>query len=1098
MQQRADEAALRKLLIHFLISRMDAKNALAVWDLGDRAGSAELSEAAFAYVQRQLQVVVSASDGFWDLPFSHVLRLITADNLTLFNEPQAVELLCQWVHVDDLRRAQPEVFRFKARVAELESLRSEVCPQMRLRLQDDETSAEVKGANAGSCRVAFEAAKKRLEDEHAVLEKARMRIRQAQQRLAAARKALPKPKQMKLRFFNMDPPDVVRRVMCGVGVLLRIPGDLLAPPGGSVLGSSPSSPRSSPRKLFSRGSREGESLDRTSITPYAHAPSSLELVTPSSARRGADVSAESGGGGGDGGGRHGVDLTSNTLSLTRDSILERSHESLDNTRESGGDSPVTPSAFLQLSMQQALKLYNEASLPSWLRQIDAAKLTPHDCKELRRFTKARDYDPEVLKKRLGGSKQEIPLAVCSFVLAVEDLATWSHRAQQHQANIAVLDQELEEATDRLCDAESELERMRQRVTQCRKELIEIAGDDAMVDMQLELSFQRLIQGNEITRRRLVLLLRKVRWAMVPEAYVSTRLQQHPLVLRFRERPDLQRELERAAETPRVSLCEASYNLKDAYGQRLVRATLASSLDADIASVLQRQSAGEPAGVGDMSGGDRSGGYGAYGGAREKMIGLSWSRHVIAHELRCQGDYGGFLGTTETGCSVVVGPRPGSGAARSGGVSGRLGDTVLFLMGGLGVDGIATRYVRMFVPDLGGGSWKECAPLGEMVASLPWRLRASLRLLSLLVGTCVAHLVVRVLLTKRVSHPVHTRAFAAAAFLPAPARPTSENSQLALLRTQQGRPATTSSLYDRNTQQTSNVAVRNSLSSLPKPGHASARQPSRHPPPRLVLVGGVSDSQRFLKTAEVLDLSGGGLQLLSPGNHDTFADTRREAEEWRFRQTLGSNGGGGRHSGQWELIGCMRSARSLAQVLLVEGSLYVAGGLSEDRNPVRTVERLRPSFAASWLRNSSNVTGEDEPRQPISHERVEAIPLAPPKGGVFGDAPTDGQHKKRRPASVGFASVHTLQQTVEDDSERQEYFPVRILDGDGQPKPLPMSAGVQRPGGSATAAVDIPDGIRNTGDGTIRPWSRTSEGGVRAEALSRGAASQGGSDGAVTR
>jgi len=82
----------------------------------------------------------------------------------------------------------------------------------------------------------------------------------------------------------------------------------------------------------------------------------------------------------------------------------------------------------------------------------------------------------------------------------------------------------------------------------------------------------------------------------------------------------------------VALSEASYNLKDAYGQRLVRATLASSLDADIASVLQRQSAGEPAGlgggVGDASGGDRSGGY----GAREKMIGLSWSRQVVAHEL----------------------------------------------------------------------------------------------------------------------------------------------------------------------------------------------------------------------------------------------------------------------------------------------------------------------------------------------------------------------------------------------------------------------------------------------------------------------------------
>ena len=35
-QQRADEAALRKLLISFLISRLDATNALAVWDHASR------------------------------------------------------------------------------------------------------------------------------------------------------------------------------------------------------------------------------------------------------------------------------------------------------------------------------------------------------------------------------------------------------------------------------------------------------------------------------------------------------------------------------------------------------------------------------------------------------------------------------------------------------------------------------------------------------------------------------------------------------------------------------------------------------------------------------------------------------------------------------------------------------------------------------------------------------------------------------------------------------------------------------------------------------------------------------------------------------
>ena len=151
------------------------------------------------------------------------------------------------------------------------------------------------------------------------------------------------------------------------------------------------------------------------------------------------------------------------LSFAQDSILERSHESIHDTHESGATSPVTPTAVAQLSMQQALKLYNEASLPSWLRQIEATKLTKEDCSELRRFTGSRDYDPEVLKRRLGGSKLEIPLAVCSFVMAVEDVATWSLRAQQHEVNIAAFEEELEEATDRLCDAESELERMRQRV-----------------------------------------------------------------------------------------------------------------------------------------------------------------------------------------------------------------------------------------------------------------------------------------------------------------------------------------------------------------------------------------------------------------------------------------------------------------------------------------------------------------------------------------------------------------------------------------------------------------------------------------------------------
>ena len=58
-QCRADEAAVRKLVIDFLVSRLDDKNAMAIWDLGDRAGSHALSEAAFEYVQRHLQVLLT-------------------------------------------------------------------------------------------------------------------------------------------------------------------------------------------------------------------------------------------------------------------------------------------------------------------------------------------------------------------------------------------------------------------------------------------------------------------------------------------------------------------------------------------------------------------------------------------------------------------------------------------------------------------------------------------------------------------------------------------------------------------------------------------------------------------------------------------------------------------------------------------------------------------------------------------------------------------------------------------------------------------------------------------------------------------------------
>ena len=757
-------------------------------------------------------MVVSASDAFWDLPFSHVLKLVTSDNLTLFNECQAVELLGQWVHVDDLRRAQPEMMLFKALVAELQSLRADVCPQLQLRLAEDKSVVEEREQVAELHGNAYTIAKKAVEDEVARLEQAWANIDIAKRRMAAARKQLPKQKAMKLRFFNMEPPDVVRRVMCGVATVLRIPGEYTGPAAPPSQATSPAASMQA-RSRGSTGSpiaSGGNEMPRGWQSPDA-SMHSIDASHPggSTPRPRTGVSTR---------------LSFSTSPLRGDS----EYDDL-SPRKKGAP-------FAQLSMKQALQLYNEPSLPEWLRQVEPSKLTLQDCRDLHNFTRARDYDPDVLKRRLAGSKQELPVAFATFCLAVQDFAIWRLRALEHEATIIGLQQELIEATDRVCDSESKVERMKHRVLETKRELIEHAEQDALVDLRLELSFQRLVQGNAITFRRLLLLLSRVRWPMVPQGYVTSRLHEHPLIMRFRTRPELQDALERAAETPRVTLCEASWQLKDAYGQRLVRATLASSLDADIASVLQRQSAGLPASSAEdfaSAGGDRSGGY---GGARSKMIALSWRRRVLAHELRCEGDYGGFLGTTETGASVVVGPRPGSRAARAGGVGGLgelLGDTVIYVVGGLGADGVATRYVRMFVPDFGGGRWQECSPL------------------------------------------VHTRAFAAAAFLPAPPhayQPHPPNP------TQ--RPATASSIRAQG------PALMASLGQVPQPAF-------KGPPSRLVVVGGVSHTQRFLKTAEVLDLSAGGVK----GGDGSHGDTRAAAEAWRMRLTLGGNGGGRSQSGQ---------------------------------------------------------------------------------------------------------------------------------------------------------------------------------------------------------
>jgi hypothetical protein len=195
--------------------------------------------------------------------------------------------------------------------------------------------------------------------------------------------------------------------------------------------------------------------------------------------------------------------------------------------------------------------------------------------------------------------------------------------------------------------------------------------------------------------------------------------------------------------------------------------------------------------------------------------------------------------------------------------------------------------------------------------------------------------------------------------------------------------------------------------------------------------------------------------------------------------------------QWELIGALNTARSLAQVLVVEGSLYVAGGLSEDRMRVPTVERLRPSFARSWLRNSSDLSSGQ--LEQMGAESVRAISLVPAKGGIFGDDPSaNGPAHKSRSASgksVGFATMDDFQASFVGVSSRrsagadagsghtQRFIAVEDGDPIPQPRPLPLSAGLQRPGGNAIEKVG-PAGIHHSRTDSIRPWPGIGAGGAR--------------------
>ncbi|EKX49950.1 hypothetical protein GUITHDRAFT_135636 [Guillardia theta CCMP2712] len=719
-----DFKQLRGLLIEFLIKKIDSSNAIIMWDLADRSGSKALADASFLYIQRNFPVILSSSDGLWDLPFKYFLRLLKSANLAVSSENDAIESIFHWTSIDDLRRSEPEVITYRSLSSQLERLRQEVLPSLKdherseyLSLQDQIRDCEEKEQLLDQSLEALDRLQKSLSS-------LQQKLVEAAEELAAARRQLPKPKMMKLRYFNMEPPNLIRRIMCAVAVLLNIEGEMerysfLPPPG-----------RQAPR------------------------------------------------------------------------TVQR-----------------------ELSMEQALALYNDPDLPKLLKDLDPSLLSREQFDLFAHVASNRNFSVHMIERRLGESKKEIPTLLTTWLLSVRTVVQLRIEEEKTEKLIVKQEEQVKEREQSLCDSQDRKRRTASRYGKVEEELLKVTAMEAQLDIDHKLSYMRLVQSNNVTLRRFSTLLRAVRWVTVPQDFVEFFVLKHPLVKRFEGRSEIVAILQHAREDARALLLSSSGHHKQAHAGRLVRASLASHLDAEIAAVLARQTR--------MRKGLES---------RRKQHRLTWRSSSFIRELNCQGEDGGFLGCTEKGSSAVL--------CRHG-----AREAAIYLFGGLDLQGRAHAFVRRFVPTSWGGHWELCNPMQ------------------------------------------HARAFSTAAVL--------QSEEL------EGGS-----------------------------GGAGAGFVQR-----FLVCCGISEESECLSSAEVLQV-----KLEDQGNVTLEQELLRK--------------------GHWSFIGSVQQARYLASSFLLSKSVYIIGGFKSNRDPVMTIERLRPSFASFWLRSITDFTRHAAPWKTISKEEQE--------------------------------------------------------------------------------------------------------------------------------